>query len=486
MPISFDNIPQALRTPGAYIEFNNELSGAGGIDQKMLIIGQRFSTGSIAEGVPTRVTKESDAIGYFGNGSQLAEMLIHAMAINRDTELWAIALDDPAAGAFNTQVLNVTGTASQAGALNLYIDGKRVQLGVLKNQDAVTVAANIVALINAKPDLSVTASVAVNAVTLTSKHKGAAGIFSYAANYYMGEGFPAGITVAESAAVESTVNPDVLTAISAMSDEWYNWMVMPFTDPANLGALAVELESRWGPMRQIGGRAFTAFKGTHAESGVFGSTLNSPHLTCMAVGAAPQPAHIWAAVYGARSAKSLGIDPARPLQTLTLCGLLPPKKAAIWTREERNLLLYDGLATYTVGTGGCQIRIERAITTYQTNAAGLLDASYLDINTPETLERLRYSQRQRILQKFPRHKLASDGTAYGAGQAIVTPNIIKAELLALYREMESKGWVEDFEHYRDSMIVEINADDKNRIDVNDQPNLVNQFRVHAQKTQFII
>jgi phage tail sheath gpL-like len=28
MAISFDNIPASLRTPGAYIEFNNELAGA--------------------------------------------------------------------------------------------------------------------------------------------------------------------------------------------------------------------------------------------------------------------------------------------------------------------------------------------------------------------------------------------------------------------------------------------------------------------------
>lgn len=486
MPISFDNIPAALRTPGVYIEFNNELSGAGGIDQKMLVIGQKLAAGSVDEGIPTRITKESDAIAFFGNGSQLAEMLTHIMQVNRDTELWAIALDDPAAGAAATQALTIAGTATAAGALNTYIDGKRVQLGVQKDQDAATVATNLAALINATPDLPVAAAAAAGVVTVTSKHTGTAGTIDYTANYYQGEEFPAGITVTAAAATTSDVNPDIMIALAAMADEWYNWIVCPYTDPANIGALEIELESRWGPMRQIGGRAFTAFKGSHAQAGVYGSSRNSPHVTCMTVGAAPQPAHIWAAVYGARAAKSLAIDPARPLQTLTLCGLLPPQKENIWTREERNLLLYDGMATYTVGTGGCQIRIERAITQYQQNAAGLLDASYLDINTPETLERIRYRQRQRITQKFPRHKLASDGTNYGAGQAIVTPNIIKAELLALYREMEALGWVEGFEHYRDSMIVEINLDDKNRVDVNDQPNLVNQFRVHAQKTQFII
>ncbi len=486
MSISFDNIPQALRTPGAYIEFNNELASAGGVDQKMLVIGQKLPAGSVDEGTPVRVTKESQAISFFGNGSQLAEMLIHMMAVNRQAEVWAIPLEDPAAGAQATQILTVTGVATSAGALNLYIDGKRTQLGVLKGQDAFTVAANVSSLINATPDLSVTAAVNNGTVTLTSKHKGHAGTIDYRTNYYQGEVFPTGIDVAKGGTTDSGVNPDIAIALAAMADEWYNWIVTPYVDPTNIGALEVELESRWGPMRQIGGRAFSAFKGSHAQSGGYGSARNSPHVTCMAVGDSPQPAHIWTAVYGAVAAKSLAIDPSRPLQTLTLCGLLPPQKANIWTREERNLLLYDGLATHTVGSGGCQIRIERAITTYQTNAAGLIDGSYLDINTPETLERIRFKQRQRIVQKYPRHKLADNGTNYGAGQAIVTPNIIKAELLSLYRDMEQLGWVEQFDHYRDTLIVEINLDDKNRVDVNDQPNLVNQFRVHAQKTQFII
>src|SRR3546814_3024831 len=96
------------------------------------------------------------------------------------------------------------------------------------------------------------------------------------------------------------------------------------------------------------------------------------------------------------------------------------------------------------------VLLERPITTYQTNAYGFDDTAFLDVNTLLTLAALRYSQRARIAQKFPRHKLASDGTKAGAGQAIVTPSVIRAELVALAREWEDAGWVENMDGDRKS------------------------------------
>ncbi len=48
------------------------------------------------------------------------------------------------------------------------------------------------------------------------------------------------------------------------------------------------------------------------------------------------------------------------------------------------------------------------------------------------------------------------------------------------------GWVEDIEHYKTTLVVQIDSDDRNRVNVADQPNLVNQFRILANKNQFIV
>ena len=128
--------------------------------------------------------------------------------------------------------------------------------------------------------------------------------------------------------------------------------------------------------------------------------------------------------------------------------------------------------------------IERAITTYQVNGYGLPDPSYLDVETLATLSVLRSTLRARISQKFPRHKLADDGTRFGIGQAIVTPGIIRAELIALARAWEERGWVEQVDAFKDQLIVERNADDPTRVDVVLPPDLVNQLRVFAALVQF--
>ena len=92
--------------------------------------------------------------------------------------------------------------------------------------------------------------------------------------------------------------------------------------------------------------------------------------------------------------------------------------------------------------------------------------------------------RSAITTKFPRHKLANDGTAFGAGQAIVTPKIIKAELIAQYGEMEALGLVENMAAFKANLIVERDATDPNRVNILYPPDLVNQLRVFAVLAQF--
>ena len=491
MPISFNDIPGNIRVPLVYIEFDNSRAqqGTPAIAHKILVLGQRLAAGSVAAGTPTRITSDAQAEDAFGRGSMLAEMLKALRVANRYTETWAIALDDDGAAVAAAGSIDTSGQATESGTLSVYIAGKRVRVGVKSGDLGETVASALAAAINADDTLPVTAAVngtVLTQVDVTARHAGEAGNgIDLRVNYYQGERTPAGIAVAITAMSGGAANPDVSTAIAAFGDEWWNTIVMPYTDTANLDALALELKDRWGPTRMVDGLAYSAYRGTHAATGTFGDGRNDHLVTCMGTGASPTPPWIWAAVYAAVAAKSLSIDPARPLQTLPLPGILPPVVEDRWTMEERNLLLYDGISTYTVDAGG-QVLIERAITTYQVNAYGVEDTSYLDVTTPATLGYIRYATRARITQKFPRHKLANDGTAFGPGQAIVTPGIIRAELLALFRELELQGLVEDFDQYKADLIVERNANDPNRIDVLSPPNLVNQLRVFAEQIQFIV
>ncbi|WP_304947382.1 phage tail sheath C-terminal domain-containing protein, partial [uncultured Parasutterella sp.] len=73
---------------------------------------------------------------------------------------------------------------------------------------------------------------------------------------------------------------------------------------------------------------------------------------------------------------------------------------------------------------------------------------------------------------------------FGAGQAVVTPSIIRGELIAMYTKLEDKAIVENADLFAKYLVVERNADDPNRIDVLLPPDLVNQLRVFAVLAQF--
>lgn len=484
MKLPFNQLPASLRLPGVHIEFDNSLAAQAEQQFKVLVIGQRLSAGTVAQGVPTRVTNEAQAESFFGRGSMLAEMLKSMKAVDRFMETWAIALDDNGAGAFAAGTVTVGGAPTASGTYNLYIAGKRVQTAVTSGQTTTQIATAIAAAVNADTSLPVTASSAVAVVTLTARHRGEAGNAIDVRDNYYGESTPSGMTATIVALSGGTSNPNIATAIAAFGQEWWNWIVMPYTDTANLTALETELNARWGPMQQKGCRAFAAYHGAHAATGTFGSGRNNPHLTVMGTNIVPEPPYIWAAVNAIVGANALALDPARPLHSLELTGLKPPKIESRWTDDERNLLLYDGIATYRATADGRCV-IERQITTYQTNSAGVSDVSYLDINRPETLERVRYEQRALVSLRYPRHKLSSTDERFGAGQPIVTATVIKAALVTLYQDFIEKGWCEDLAGYKTSLVVEIDTA-TGRISWKDEPRLMGQAQVFAGLTQFRI
>ena len=91
-----------------------------------------------------------------------------------------------------------------------------------------------------------------------------------------------------------------------------------------------------------------------------------------------------------------------------------------------------------------------------------------------------------MANKYPRHKLASDGANFGPGQPVITPKVGRAEAINRFQEWETNGWVEGLDAFKEALIVERNSGDVNRMDWLLRPNLMNQFRIGATKLQFIL
>jgi len=479
------NTPQ-VRVPGSYVEFDSSkaLSGLPAVPQRALILGQMLGSGTATALTPVQIFSAGQAVQAFGRGSMLAQMVAAFVGANDQTELWAVGVADLNAGVKATQTITLTGPATAAGTLPLLVGGAKVPVGVNAGDSATAIATATAAAIAAQPDLEVVATSAAGVVTLTAQHKGECGnAIDVRVAYYQGEAIPAGVTVAIAAGVAGTGNPDITTVWPNLGDKQFNTVITPWTDASNLAAINTELVRRWGPLVQREGMAYAAVSASMSSAATLGASLNSPYLSVLPVRKGPTSPWKVAASYGGVIGYYGAIDPARPFQTLPIPGMLAPLDADRFTRQERELLLHDGMSTFKVESDGT-CTIERPITTYQTSGFGLPDVAWLDVNTPLTLAAIRTYVRQRIATKFPRYKLADDSTQFGVGQAVVTPKIIRAELIALFREMENAGLVEDFDQFKADLVVERDATDRNRLNALIPPNIVNQFRVFAASVQF--
>ncbi|SNT28961.1 Mu-like prophage tail sheath protein gpL [Noviherbaspirillum humi] len=487
--ISFNQIPVNLLTPGQYVEFDNSraIGGLVNMPQRILLIAAMLAAGTASANVPFQVSSANAGIAALGRGSIGAAMVSRLFDVTDAIETWVLPVADNGAGVAATGSLAITGAPTAAGVVNLYVAGQRVQVAVSTSDTPTTIATAIAAAINANADLPVTATSSTGNVTVTSRHKGTLGNdIDLRLNYYpLSEATPAGIAIAITAMANGAGDPSIATALANIGATQYNTIIMAFNDASNVALMETELNTRWGPLYQNDGHCHIGLRGTVGSLNTALSSRNNPHITSWTCETGGEPGPVWekAALAGALSAYYLAIDPARPLQTLVLPGRLPASADKRFTRAERNNILSYGGAT-TIVDGGGNVVIERAVTNYKTNSSGIVDPSYRDIETMYTLSLMRYQVRARISQKFPRYKLASDGTLTAPGQAVVTPKIIRAELIALALDWVSAGLMEDIEQFKADLLVARNGTDVNRIDVQLPPNLVNQFRVFAAQIQF--
>jgi len=485
MAISFNEIPDGVRVPYMSVEFDSSNASSNGLmPYKVLVAGQMLA-GIANPLTPVRITSPAQAVTLFGAGSMLAQQCAAYFKVDSMTELWAIAVVDDPAGVAATGTVTITGAATESGTLYLYIGGRKIKVGVTSGMQAAAVATAIVAAITAATDCPCTATANAGVVTMTARHKGEAGNgVDLRLNYYA-ESSPAGLTVAIAAMHGGTGNPEVADLIAALGDTQYHVICWPWTDASSLVDIKALLTERWGPLKQIEGVAIAAAVGTHGVLGTLGDSQNSKHLVIMHAHGTPSPTWEVSAAVAAAAAFYGNIDPARPFQTLPLPGILAPAEADRFTFTENNLLLFDGISTSYVDADGT-VRVQRLITTYKTSANGADDTAYLDLNTPLTLGYLRYSFRNRIMTKYPRHKLADDGTNYGPGQKIITPKVGKAEAVAWAREMEEAGLMENVDVFASNVICERSTTDRNRLNWYLPPDLVNQFVVGAVQMGFIL
>jgi len=498
MAISFDAVP-TTRVPFVYIEFDSSFAqqGPSVLQYRVLMIGSSTDAGSKAAKVIDLVTSVSQAESFYGAGSQLHRMFKKYFQNNNINETRAISAQvDVVAVATGKATGKVTlaGTATAAGSVKAYIGGERVVVNVAVGDTAATVITNLKAEIDANhTDLAVKSTALVADLNLECLTVGEEGDrLDLRWNFFDGEETPAGLTDSFTAMSGGGANPDISSGspsvIDVLGDDWYQIWCVAFTDSANLVTVDVELERRFGPTTQIDGVSLHFLDDTQANLVTKGAATNSKQFSIMGMKGVPT----WGPEVAAAAAGQVGASliagngaEARPFQTLPLKGVLAPKVEDRFTFSENDILLKNGIATLQVRSDGT-VAIQRMIMNYQKDSFGSPDTAFLDANTRFTLMFLRFDFRNTILGKFPRSKLADDGTKIGPGQAVITPKVGRGEAISKFREWEELGLVEGFDQFKNDLIVERNSGDPNRLDFFLPPDLVNQFRVGGVKLAFLL
>jgi phage tail sheath gpL-like len=505
MPVSFAQIPSNIRVPLYWVEVDPSMAGLPVIKQPSLLIGTMLP-GDFADGLgeavpltPIPIGTQAQADKNFGLGSELSRMFRSFYKNNWANEVWGLGVLAPVGSTQASGQIKVLVPPREAGTIHLYLAGEYVRGIVVSHLDTVIdVARKIVDRINADVNLPMTAEVNttdLDTVDLTSVWAGdTTNDLRVDINIFGTRGSeltPIGLELELPATGFLTGGagvPDLTDAIINMGEQQFEYVCMPFSDSTSLLAMEMEFgfsdSGRWGWQRQHFGHVFTAKRGTYEQLRLWGPTRNSGIISVMGFErTSPSAAYDWAAAYTAKAQRALTNDPARPLQSLSLNGVRLAPLEDRFNFQELNSLALNGIAIQKAGSDN-QPMIAREQTTYQLNLYGQTDDAYELVTTLATLARIIRNQRHAITSKFPRHKLANDGTRFGPGQAIVTPGIIKAELVAQYRIDEFNGLVEDMRNYKRHLIVERDPNDPNRVNVLYPPDLVNQLRIFAVLAQF--
>ncbi|WP_435626980.1 hypothetical protein [Candidatus Ferrigenium straubiae] len=481
--ISFKYIPEALRYPGAYIEVDGSQAGLGGDIPAVLLVGHKLATGTAPAGEIVRLAGPEDAKEKAGDGSMLHQMAKRYRPIDKVLDIYMLPYADNVAGVQASAPITVTGVPSSNGVLALYIAGKVVNVAITANQTVDQVATAISdAITAAGTDIPVTAAAVAAVVTLTARHKGTCGNNIDIRLALYGEPIPAGLaltTTAMSGGAGDPV-PGDLTAI--LGPRWYRYIALGINDAATLAAWDAESKLHYLPPIQAGFRCFTSHRGDYAAAAAFGETKNYEHIADLSLELNPTSTWEAAAIVCAAAAPRLYNNPVESLEGISLPGMIGVSYHD-WTNA--NSLLFKGMSVMQVGKdGSCSIK--RLISMYQFRPDGSADDAFLDINTAEVMERIRYEQRIGAIKRFTGTAAAKSNEGYRPGLRITTVDDVRAYLLSLYKNtlMQEFGWVQEYGYYKDHLVVEQHPTNPSRFNFKDEPVLLSPYYILAGVGQF--
>ena len=235
----------SIKTPKVTFSVIKNVDSIGNAPVKVLFIGQQLSTATATANELVQVGVSGEQINLFGKDSMTSVAIGEFRKINPKTDVWAVPLDDDAAGVKATADLIFTGTATKAGNITISIQSNTLHsytVPIAVGDTATDIAGNLSVKID--NDISpkiFSSSESTGTVTLTCTHKGTIG---NDISIYLEEApSELGITLAVTAFNGGATDPAVDAALAAIGENRFQYIVYPYQ--YDLTKLKTFLDSRW-------------------------------------------------------------------------------------------------------------------------------------------------------------------------------------------------------------------------------------------------
>lgn len=488
--VPFNRIGSGIVAPIFAFEVNS--GGAFEAESRIVLIGHKTASGSMAEDVPVFAASQEAVDAFAGPTSILRDMYRRARAAAPSEEIWIAAA--PATGTAAIWTLTVGTVPAAGGTAVLAIAGEPIALSVAAGTTSATLAADIAAAINAyydpltKATLPVTATVAGAVVTLTAAHAGAIfGDLDIWIDTTVGGNVLTATNLTIANPTPGAGSPNLAAVLAALGDDEWTTVVTPFADTTNLQRyrdLMSDGAGRWSWGRQSYGHVWTVLTDTAAGLMTTGGAYTDDrHVTVLgriASSGDATPAWGWIASYAGRQSVWLhdgaSGNVSRNMTGLDLPLVKPPRDRSKWpSHTVRNSLLKARIASWNVLAGVAVV--DKAVTTSKLNALGQIDTTFRDV---QALYQLMYALkffRNRLSVEHGQKALAS--TNPGGNAAISTPADIRATFVHAYEGLVTRGVLEDAAGFAARIVVERDADSANRVNVKAPLDRVNPLDVIA-------
>lgn len=464
-------------------DFSRAIRGLRGMPRRLLLVGLKQSTGIAPTGTIININSQEQADLQFGARSMLAHMWRAAKANagqGLPIDCIAVALNSgsntAAAGKFTFQNAKTAGAAfTVPGTAALYIGNTRYAVSYGTTDTPVTLAAKVVAAINADPTRVVTAAVGspTNDVTITMTWDGETGnSLSLREGYYPEERLTDELAVTWTGMANGTGQPNMSGIAAALVGYRATEIVCPFSDSEAMRIMELEMDTRWQASNMQDGQVITAVRGNEAALSTWLNNRNSPHVHCITTRSDLTPPWLTAAMAGAAIESQAAIDPTLPVTGVKLVGYLGPVNTARMSDDEANSLLQLGGMPLQVATDGTGY-LRRAVTTYTQTLNGAADRSMAELAWIKTMSYYRWYHVTEFQISYQGFKLAQYLTDPLPGQKIMTADLAEEIMLGLYKSLCDVGICQNPSYYKDTLVIEIDAPN-GRLKIVDEPVIVTQ------------